>query len=161
MFFFPFRDVGARGRGGGLVGCVQGQVLGAHASCLPRFILLVSFSNTSLVILILDVVYDCHLRSLLRSWMVYWWFLCELWVFVGVGVALSRLWGWGTCGVGVALSRLWGWGACGLCPGSRAWRAGTSPSKVFPAGKLQWHFTCGFNFRHSLWLPLLQPWKGY
>ena len=30
-----------------------------------------------------------------------------------------------------------------------------SPSKVFPAGKLQWHFTCGFNFRHSLWLPFV------
>ena len=29
----------------------------------------------------------------------------------------------------------------------------TSPSEVYPAGKLQWHFNCGFNFRHSLWLP--------
>ena len=32
--------------GGGLVGCVQSQELCARASCLPRFILLVSFSDT-------------------------------------------------------------------------------------------------------------------
>ena len=25
--------------------------------------------------------------------------------------------------------------------------------QVYPAGKLQWHFTCGFGFRHGLWLP--------
>ena len=24
------------------------------------------------------------------------------------------------------------------------------PSEVYPAGKLQKHFTCGFHFRHSL-----------
>ena len=42
------------------------------------------------------------------------------------------------------------WGASGLCPkfSSRA-----LPSEVYPAGKLQWHFTCGFNF--SLWLPFV------
>ena len=26
------------------------------------------------------------------------------------------------------------------------------PSEVYYAGKLQWHFTCGFDFRHSPWL---------
>ena len=30
-----------------------------------------------------------------------------------------------------------------------------SSSEVYPAGKLQWHFTCGFDFRHSLWLPFV------
>ena len=45
------------------------------------------------------------------------------------------------------------WVACGLCPKSRDWRARASPFKVHPAGKIQWHFTCGFDFRHSLWLP--------
>ena len=30
-----------------------------------------------------------------------------------------------------------------------------SPSKVYPAGKLQWHFTGGSDFRHGLWLPFL------
>ena len=25
-----------------------------------------------------------------------------------------------------------------------------APSEVYPAEKLQWHFTCGFDFRHSL-----------
>ena len=34
-----------------------------------------------------------------------------------------------------------------------AWCVRTSPSEVYPAGKLQWHFTCGFDFRNSLWLP--------
>ena len=49
---------GAVGRGG-LVGCVRGRGLGA--SCLPRFILLGSFSDTLLVVSILDIVYDCYL----------------------------------------------------------------------------------------------------
>ena len=44
------------------------------------------------------------------------------------------------------------WGACGLCPNSRAHCAGTSFSGICPAGKLQWHFTFGFEFRHGLWL---------
>ena len=43
-------------------------------------------------------------------------------------------------------------GAYGLCPKSRARRARPSPSKVYPAAKLHWHFTYGFDFRHSLWL---------
>ena len=29
-------------------------------------------------------------------------------------------------------------------------RASTSLSEVYPVGKLQWHFTCGFDFRHSM-----------
>ena len=39
----------------------------------------------------------------------------------------------------------------------QGWRFGAraSPSEVYPAGKLQWHFTCGFNFRHGLWLPFV------
>ena len=38
-----------------------------RAPALPRFILLVNFSDTLLVISILDIVYDCHLRPLLQS----------------------------------------------------------------------------------------------
>ena len=34
---------------------------------LPKFILLVSLSDTLLVVSILDIVYDCHLRQLLQS----------------------------------------------------------------------------------------------
>ena len=30
-----------------------------------------------------------------------------------------------------------------------------SPNEVYPAGKLQWYFTCGFDFRHDLWLPFV------
>ena len=48
-----------------------------------------------------------------------------------------------------------GLGACGLCPESRARRVRVSPSKFYPADKLQWHFTCGFDFGHSLWLPFV------
>ena len=38
----------------GLMGCVHSRELG-------RFILLGSFSNTLIVVSILDIVYDCHL----------------------------------------------------------------------------------------------------
>ena len=40
-----------------------------------------------------------------------------------------------------------------VCPESRARCVPASPSEVYPAGKLRWHFTCGFNFGHGLWLP--------
>ena len=48
----------------------------------------------------------------------------------------------------LALSRLWG-----VDPKSSARCARASPSWIYPAGKLQWHFTCGLDFGHSLWLP--------
>ena len=38
-----------------------------RALCLPRFILLGGFSDTLLVVLILDIVYDCHLQPVLQS----------------------------------------------------------------------------------------------
>ena len=40
----------------------------ARIPCLPRFIRLASFSDTLLVVSILDTVYDCHLTLLLQSW---------------------------------------------------------------------------------------------
>ena len=40
----------------------------ARRARLPRLILLVSFSDTLLVVSILDIVYDCHLWPLLQSW---------------------------------------------------------------------------------------------
>ena len=50
---------------GWLMGYVQSQELDARAPRLPRFILLGSFSDTLLVVFILDMifilVYDCHL----------------------------------------------------------------------------------------------------
>ena len=45
----------------GLVGCIQSREIGARASCLPRFILLLSFIDTVLVVSNLDIVYDCPL----------------------------------------------------------------------------------------------------
>ena len=52
----------------GLMGCVCGWRLGKSMPCLPRLILLVSFSDTLLVVSILDIVYDCHFGPLLWSW---------------------------------------------------------------------------------------------
>ena len=40
----------------GLVGCVKSQELGVFAPRLPRFMLLLSFSDTLLVVSILDIV---------------------------------------------------------------------------------------------------------
>ena len=41
-------------------------------------------------------------------------------------------------------------GGCGLYPGLIARCAHASPSALlYRNGKLQWHFTCGFNFRHG------------
>ena len=53
-------------------------------------------------------------------------------------------------------------GDCELCRQLRARHACASPSEVYPPGKLQWHFTCGFHFRHGchVW-PLLQSWRGW
>ena len=90
-------------------------------------------------------------------------------------------WGWGAIyllgGFGGALlvvsilrvvcdCRWWplfrSWGVCcywvlwELCPfWPRAWSECTSSSEVYPTAKRQWHFTCGFDFRRSLWLPLV------
>ena len=61
------------------------------------------------------------------------------------GIALFGLWGEGGGLVGFVQS-------CELSV--HAW-----PSEVYPNGKLQWHFTCGFDFRYSLWLPSLFSWK--
>ena len=97
------------GCGGGLwaVSRVGGL---ARAPRLLGFGLLVGFSGALLVVSALDMVCDCHLGSLLRSWGGCWWFLWGLCVLVGLGVALSGL--------------LWGGGGgCGLCPRSRARRA--------------------------------------
>ena len=59
------------------------------------------------------------------------------------GNALHWNWPFPGCGRGRA---------CGLCPKSGAQRVRASPSEVYPAAKLHWHFVCGFDFRHSLWL---------
>ena len=43
----------------------------------------------------------------------------------------------------------------GCCAKSRVRLARASGFEVYYAGKLQWHFTYGFNFTHSLWLPFV------
>ena len=64
----------------------------------------------------------------------------------------------GTMAYGFFLT--WGWpfqgcgGACGLCPKSRD-RCTRLVFRSYPAGKVQRHFTFGFDFRHSLWLPFV------
>ena len=57
---------GGRG-GGGFMVSAQGSELGARTPTLPKFSLLGSFSDTSLVVSILYIVYDCHLQPLLQS----------------------------------------------------------------------------------------------
>ena len=48
---------------------------------------------------------------------------------------------------------VWGGGGClwVVSKVESSERARALPSEVYPAGKLQWHFTCG----HSLWLPFI------
>ena len=41
-------------------------------------------------------------------------------------------------------------GDCGLCLKLVGRRACASRYEVSPAGKLQCHFTCGFDFRHNV-----------
>ena len=41
---------------------------------------------------------------------------------------------------------------CSMCSMWRVRLARASAFEVYYAGKLQWHFTYGFDFRHSLWL---------
>ena len=109
-------------------------------------------------------------------------FLLRILRYSGVGVC-GGVRGWRLRGIELFWwVREWGWsgwsgGACwwpgmALC-GLRLglWAASevessvcacTSPPEVCPAGKLQWHFTFGFDFRHDCHLrPLLQFWRGY
>ena len=43
-------------RGRGLVGCLEGRELGARTPGFPRFILMESFSDTLLIVRILDMI---------------------------------------------------------------------------------------------------------
>ena len=62
-----------------------------------------------------------------------------LWVLFGLGLILSGLWEVGGGGGGLVRS-VW----------SRELGVRASPSGAYPAGRLQWHFTCGFDFTHGL-----------
>lgn len=55
------------GCGGRLASCVQRREHGACAPHIRMFIRLVSFSETLLVVSILNMVYDCHMWPLLQS----------------------------------------------------------------------------------------------
>ena len=65
-----FHIAGGEGMAGGGGDCSLQAVpkveSSARAPRLPRFIQLVSFSVTLLVISILDIVYECHLRPFLQ-----------------------------------------------------------------------------------------------
>ena len=68
-----------------------------------------------------------------RSFFVWWiTFFEHIWLFPDCG---GGLW---------AVSKV-----------ERSVRAHTLLSEVYPAVKLQWHFPCGFDFRHSLRLPFV------
>ena len=122
--FIPFQAVGGERGRLRAVSKVEGF---AHAPHLPEFILLVSFSGTLLVVSVLG----------------------SLWLPFVAAFAVLR---------GLLMVPL---GAMGpFWPGDGTFRAVGEveslvhallvPSKVSPAGKLQWHFTCGFNFRNSM-----------
>ena len=102
------------------------------ALCLPKFILLGSFTDTLLVVSIFDIVYDCNLQTLLQSW----WFYSSCGNF---GSLLTWGWAFPDCGGVWAVSKV-----------ESLTRACASLSEVYPAGKFQWHFTCGFDFRQSM-----------
>ena len=70
-----------------------------------------------------------------EGWGLVW---CRLALVPMRGLGLSGLGGW------------WGGGGLVGCvrPRSRARRTRVSPSDDYPAGRLQWDFTCGFDFRH-------------
>ena len=98
------------------------------------------------------------------SFIRFWRMSISAWWGRGGGVrAVTMLSGdwvvWWLGGVGAAAC--WdSWGrvsgeAGGLRPNSRPRCARASSSKVYPAGKLHCHFTCGFNFGHSLSLPFV------
>ena len=53
--------------GGGGLWALSKVETSAGAAHLPRATLLVNFSDTLLVVSILDIVYDCHLWLLLQS----------------------------------------------------------------------------------------------
>ena len=88
--------------------------------------------------------------------------LGSLWAVSGIGgsaracLAFRGLSCWGASLALCLWFRFWAWGcascggACGLCLESRVRRECASSSEVCPTGKLQWHFTCGFDFRHGL-----------
>ena len=104
---------------------------------VPLFILLGGLGGTLLAVSILGmvcIVYDCHLWPVLQCWGV----INSSSVYYGF--FLYWEWSFQFCG-----------GAYGLCLKSRAQRRRLS----YPAGKLQWCFTCVFKFRHSLWLPFV------
>ena len=100
------------------------------------------------------------------------WGLCPGWGARRAGLAFRGLSCWGVLG------RFWAWSMIAICmPVLQSWggywwfggggglwdvskvessaRTCTSLSEVYPDWKLQWHFTCGFDFRHGLWLPFV------
>ena len=79
---------GLWGRGAyGLCQKLRARRVGAPR--LPKFILLVSLSDTLLVVSILDIVYDCHLRQLLQSWKG---LINELYSFISIANILLVDW---------------------------------------------------------------------
>ena len=111
------------------MGCVRGRGLGAVAPRLPRFILWVSLSGILIVVSILGIVFDCYLWLLLQSW----------------GLLMVPVGNMGPIWPGEERRGNWGLWTEGRELGGRA-----SLSEVYAAGRLQWHFACGFDFRYSL-----------
>ena len=99
---------------------------------------------------------DCF-NSFMRGLPVVWgpvrWFLGRVgglilgwcWLVIAVGILVGQShFGWPKLNLGWSIN-----------PFSPLALSRLSPPKVYPAGKLQCHSTCGFDFRYSLWLPFV------
>ena len=161
--YWPFQSCGE------LMGCVQGRGLGESArlafwglscwepsTCLSRFILLRSFPSSSEVAFRSLSCWEGSPRLpgfiLLGSFTS----LSPSEVYAAGELHLASSSGvYPSGGPHLAFRGLSCWGASSHLPRIILLGNFTLPSEVYPAGNLQWHFTCGFDFRHGLWLPFV------
>ena len=137
--FSPFRALVVGREGGRLAGYVQNWGLDTRTLRPPGFILLVSFSGTLL---------SFYFRHSVRLLFV------PTFAFLGGGESSVFCSSCGNCVSFFAWgSPFWGgeWRGRGLVGCVQH----ASLSEVCPADKFQWHFTCGFHFRHSIRLPFV------
>ena len=137
------------GGGGGSLWAVPKVEGSAHIPRLPGSIHLVGFSDTLLVVSILGMVYMIAICGC---------FCSPEGVINGSCGRYGSFSAWDSPFWAVGEGRGEGGGLVGFVQSCElsvhAW-----PSDVYPNAKLQWHFTCGFDFRYSLWLPSLFSWK--
>ena len=146
--FGTFHTVGV-GREGAWGLCPKRE-LGVCQLRLPMFIMLVIFLDILLVVSILNIVYDCHLWPLLH--------FCPEGVVNNFCGIYGYIFAWElpflvcVCVCASVKGEMQGLVGC-----VQSWELGALhlPSDIYPVGKLQSNFTCGFHFGHGLWLPFV------